>query len=194
MRGRTKIFSEKDVIEKAINIFWRKGYEAASTEELLEAMGIGKGSFYNSFPGGKKELFEKAIDQFSVKALETLRKSVEQSTNPLQEIKDFFRSIASDRKEAHMKGCFLGNTIVEQSLIDVELREKAAQYLKQLEILFTEVILKEKQSGRLKSEEDPRLLALYLLTIWNGLAITRRIYPYKSVLEPLIKMLLKIIT
>ena len=54
MAGRPKIFDEQEVISKASQIFWEKGYEAASAEELLKAMGIGKGSFYLFFKGGKK--------------------------------------------------------------------------------------------------------------------------------------------
>jgi len=54
MAGRPKIFDEQDVINKAIEVFWGKGYEAASADELLKAMNIGKGSFYLSFRGGKR--------------------------------------------------------------------------------------------------------------------------------------------
>ena len=45
MAGRPKIFDEKDVIRKASAVFWKKGYEASSAEELLAAMQMGKGSF-----------------------------------------------------------------------------------------------------------------------------------------------------
>ena len=65
MAGRPKIFEEKDIINKAIEVFWTKGYEAASSDDLLAAMGIGKGSFYLAFKGGKKELYEKSLEQFS---------------------------------------------------------------------------------------------------------------------------------
>jgi TetR/AcrR family transcriptional repressor of nem operon len=52
MTGRPKTFDERAVIERAQRVFWRRGYSAASTDELLAAMGIGKGSFYLAFPGG----------------------------------------------------------------------------------------------------------------------------------------------
>src|SRR5687768_3343764 len=107
MRGRTKIFSDLEVIDKEIDVFWNKGYEAASTYELLIAMGIVKGSFYNSFPGGKRELFEKSLDQFNQIALAKLRQQLQNSADPLEEVRAFFRSISTDRKQNHMKGCFL---------------------------------------------------------------------------------------
>lgn len=193
MKGRTKIFSEEVVIDKAIEVFWAKGFEAASTEDLLEAMQIGKGSFYNSFTGGKKELFQKSLDQFSNKAMTRFRKQVAQSENPLEEIRLFFRSIAYDRKQAHLKGCFLGNTIAELALVEQDLKGKAVNLLKELENLFFEVLVQAKKSGQLKSKEDPQVLATSLITFWNGISITRRMYPDATVLEPLINLQLKII-
>lgn len=55
MAGRPKIFDEREAIQNATEIFRNKGYDTASAEELLNAMGIGKGSFYLAFKGGKQE-------------------------------------------------------------------------------------------------------------------------------------------
>lgn len=193
MRGRTKIFDEEEVICKATEVFWAKGYEAASTEDLLEAMGIGKGSFYHAFPNGKKEIFEMALDQFSNQELKKLRERIAKSNDPVVEIKQFFRNIPFESQPTHMKGCFLGNTIAELSTIDKQLKAKAVNLLKKLEELFYEVLLAAKEKGKLKSNEDPAVLARYLLTLWNGISITRRMYPDAKALKPLIEMQLKMI-
>jgi len=193
MRGRSKIFAEQDVIKKAITVFWNKGYESASTEDLLKAMGIGKGSFYNAFAGGKEELFEKALDQFSTAAINQFKQEIVKSKNPLEELKQFFRNIAFEGKQEHIKGCFLGNTVAELSNINDGLKRKAVNLLKKLEQLFYEVLQTAKQEGKLKSKEDPRLLANYLITFWNGISITRRVYQNSKVLQSLIEMHLKMI-
>jgi len=193
MAGRPKIFDKREVVDKAADLFWSKGYEAASTEELLAAMGIGKGSFYLAFPEGKRELFEKALDQFNNSALQRLQATLEKGSEPVEAIRRFFLDMATAGREEHLKGCFMGNTVTALSNIDDDLKEKAVQRLKQLEQLFHSAISKAKKQGTLRTGEDAATLARYLLTVWNGLNITRRMYTDPKALRPLIELQLKIL-
>ena len=61
--ARTKEFEPLVALDTAMELFWRKGYEATSMRELLDAMGIGRGSFYDTF-GDKHALFLSALDRF----------------------------------------------------------------------------------------------------------------------------------
>src|SRR5690606_4205010 len=79
MAGRPKIFDEKEAIRKATDVFWKNGYEASSTEELLSAMGIGKGSFYLHFKGGKKELYQRSLDLFSDDAMKRFNQKLSEA-------------------------------------------------------------------------------------------------------------------
>lgn len=56
MAGRHKTYDEQVVLDKAIEVFWKKGYELSSAENLLKAMGIGKGSFYFAFKKWKTRI------------------------------------------------------------------------------------------------------------------------------------------
>jgi TetR/AcrR family transcriptional regulator, transcriptional repressor for nem operon len=193
MAGRNKIFNEEEVIDRAIEIFWQRGYEPSSTDELLAAMGIGKGSFYHSFPGGKKELFEKALDQFSKSELAKFRAKLQSTDQPLEEIRNFFRSICDSEIEAHEKGCFLGNTIAELSNTDYELKNKAVQLLRELEITFYGIIKETQKKNQITNPAKPELLAKYLINLWNGLGITRRMNPDKIILRELVEMQLEVL-
>lgn len=191
MAGRPKIFDTEEVIAKATEVFWARGYEAASTEELLAAMGIGKGSFYLAFKGGKKELYEKVLERFSREALNRFRKELAASSDPIAAIRALFLSIASTTKRVHQKGCIFGNTIAELSNSDVLLMEKAVHLLQELEEIFCQAIRTAQESGRLQNREQPELLARNLITLWNGLGITRRMYPDNKVLSAIIDMQLQ---
>ncbi|MCW3464132.1 TetR/AcrR family transcriptional regulator [Chitinophaga nivalis] len=193
MSGRPKIFDEAAVIDKAIALFWTQGYEGTSTDALLEAMGIGKGSFYLAFKGGKKELFEKALLQFSRRELTMLREILTASKDPIATLRNFFLDIAASPKKTHLKGCFMGNTIAELSSLDPSLTKQAAQLLKDLEALFLEVIRKAVENKQLKTQQDPVVLARYLLNLWNGLGITRRMYPDQKTLTDLIALQLTLL-
>jgi TetR/AcrR family transcriptional repressor of nem operon len=186
MTGRPKTFDERAVIERAQRVFWRRGYSAASTDELLAAMGIGKGSFYLAFPGGKKELFEKTLQQFHRETLSQLAQQVAASAQPLEVLKDYFRHLATAGPETHAQGCYLANTVMELAELDPPLHQTAGEFLKKLEALFFTVVQQAQASGQLTNPTDVRLLARHLLTLWNGLSITRRMYPDNAQLRALI--------
>lgn len=193
MTGRPKTFDKHEVIDRAQRVFWQRGYGAASTEELLAAMRMGKGSFYLAFPGGKKELFKKTMEQFHRDSLQQLEQRVKESAQPVEVLKDYFRRIAIAAPETHEKGCYLGNTVMEMASLDSQLQRAAGQMLKQLEALFFTVIQQAQASGQLTNPTDARLLARHLLTLWNGLSITRRLYPNNAQLLELIDLQLAVL-
>ena len=193
MSGRPKIFNEEEVINKAIDVFWKYGYEASSTEILLEAMGIGKSSFYLEFKGGKRELFERAMQQRSRIAVENLEKGFKEADNKIDHLKSLFYSIADTNLLRHKNGCLLGNTIAELSNRESELKDVAAGLLLKLEQVFLKVIKECQANGTLKTKEKPEMLAKYLLAAWNGLNISVRVYPNKKALIPLIEKQLEIL-
>lgn len=192
MAGRPKIFNEEGVLNKAIDIFWNNGYEATSTEVLLTGMELNRGSLYHTF-GSKKELFAKSLDFFAMNSIKSIEKLILDSVNPVEGIKKFFMSLASAEMEDHNKGCFMCNTIAELNNIDQELTLKASGNLKKLENVFLKYIELAKENKQLSTQEDSKILARYLLNLWNGINITRRIYKDKNELEPLIKLQLAVL-
>lgn len=193
MRGRPSKYNNKEVEAKAQQLFWSKGYTATSMDDLLKAMGIGYGSFYNAYKGGKKELFRKAIQQRR-EAFDAFKKELAQSEAPLGLIKDFFRSIAAADETSHLQGCIIVNTVVEMTFIDDELEKEAVQILKEVEQMFIDTIANEQKKGRLKNQTNPEVLGRYLITFWNGLNVTRRMHPDKGLLQKQIEMQLEVIS
>ncbi|KFF02553.1 TetR/AcrR family transcriptional regulator [Chryseobacterium luteum] len=187
MRGRPATFDNDKIIEKAQKVFWEKGYSATSMADLLKATGMGSGSFYNTFKGGKKELFKKAIQQRR-NAFTTFKEQLEQSESPIELIKDFFKSVAVDSTNAHLQGCIIANTITEMTFIDEELEDEAIAVLKEVEKMYSHA------DGTIKNQTDAVILGRYLITLWNGLNVTRRMYPDNKILQKQIEMQLEIIS
>jgi TetR/AcrR family transcriptional repressor of nem operon len=192
MAGRPQIFDEAQVLNRATDLFWSRGYEATSMEDLLETMGIGKSSFYHSF-GSKRDLFEKVLNRFVNTSIGQLVRDLETEGHPIEAIRTFFRSIAAAPPDLHRKGCFMGNTVVELQNLDKSLKELAAERLKKMEAIFLGALRKAQQQGELHKAKDPVLLARYLLTLWNGLNVTRRLYPQKEALGALIELQLQVL-
>lgn len=193
MRGRPAVYDNEQILQKAQQVFWTKGFTATSLEDLLKAMEIGSGSFYNAFKGGKKELFRKAIQQRRT-AFNQFKAELKQSESPINLIKDFFRSIAKSDQESHLQGCIIANTVVEMTFVDEELEQESVAILKEVEAMFTAAIDKAQKNGTLKNQTDPIVLGRYLITLWNGLNVTRRMYPDNKVLKTQIEMQLEIIS
>lgn len=193
MRGRPIIYEDNNIVKKAQEVFWQKGYSATSLSDLHKATGAGAGSFYNTFKGGKKEVFQKAIEERRM-AFDAFKTELSNSEAPLELIKDFFRSIASAEKKEHLKGCIIANTVVEMTFIDENLEAKAVQILKEVEEMFTQAIKNEQKNGNLKTQIAPEILGKYLITFWCGLNTLRRMYPDKNILKDQIEMQLAVIS
>ena len=192
MAGRPKIFDEQEALNDAINIFWEKGFDATSMDDLMRAMGVQRGSFYHTF-GSKKSLFINAFTQYETMSFDELRRQLNASKTPMKVIKSIFYTLADCSIEEHNKGCFAGNTITALSNIDAELTEIANNHLKKMENIFFEQIKASQASGELTIKTDARLLSLSLINLWNGLNITRKIYPSKKDLKAFVDFQLAIL-
>ncbi|MFE9192304.1 TetR/AcrR family transcriptional regulator [Micromonospora sp. NPDC007208] len=78
-RGRPRGFDADEALERAVEVFWRQGYEGASVNDLAEAMGINKPSLYAAY-GGKEELFRKAVARYAEKDMGYARDAFAQPT------------------------------------------------------------------------------------------------------------------
>jgi TetR/AcrR family transcriptional repressor of nem operon len=192
MAGRPKIFDQQTALEKASQLFWEKGYEATSLDDLIGAMGIQKGSFYNAF-GSKKKIFIESIKLHDTKSFTEFRKLLNETENSIALIKSLFLQFADGPETEHNKGCFAGNILAELVGLDEELTIDAKKYLKTLEKIFFEQIKIAQMNGNLQNQTDAKILARYLLNLWNGINITRRIYPSNKELKPLIEFQLTIL-
>jgi len=193
MAGRPKIFDEQQAILKATEVFRNKGYDTASADELLNAMGIGKGSFYLAFKGGKQELYIRSIRQFAEEFNKKVVSALENSEDQIQFIRHFFLGLADASDCDIEKGCYLGNALVQLSEKDEEIKKVTAGLLGNLQIIFAAVIRKAQDSGQLRTKEDPEVLAWHLTNLWNGIHVTRRMENSLEVLRSMIEMNLRLL-
>lgn len=193
MRGRPNIYDNSELIQKAQEIFWKKGYTATSLNDLLTITGAGSGSFYNTFKGGKKQVFKEAMSQRR-QAFIDFKSELEKSESPIHLIKDFFRSIAEENEASHLKGCIIANTVVEMTYVDKDLEYEAVNILKEVEEMYTEAIRKAQENDSMKNKTDASILGKYLITFWCGLNTLRRMYPDKTTLSQQIEIQLAVLS
>ena len=156
-------------------------------------MVFGQWRFYLTFKGGKKELYQKSLNRVWKLSKNQFAQGAKQAENPLEFIKVFFLSMADRTSDQNQKGCYAGNTLVESSYVDEELKELAISLLKEFEVEFEKALKLAQEMGLLSEEKSPQVLANYLLNLWNGINVTLRMDPDKDSYKSMIEMNLKVL-
>ena len=180
--GRPKGFSESEALEKALDIFWQRGYQGVGMTELLNGMGIARQSLYDTF-GNKRQLFIRTIEHYRNTRLAGALALLERDGSPTQNVKDlvrFFEQLALDKRA---RGCLVANSLVEIGPHDEEIRELLAQTLGLLEKSIVKALRRAQRLGELPAERSPRAIARALTNALIGMAVTGKLAPGKSTVE-----------
>ncbi len=182
--ARTKQYKEEDVIQKAMNLFWRNGYEATSVRMLEKEMGINQFSIYSSF-GNKHGVFVESIKAYKSE-LNSIRNILKNSNNGLVGIKQFFYDFLEFTKENEEgKGCLVCNTVSELgNKAEPDLMVELMKFTEELRSLFINNLQQDKN----RSQEILEKEANYLTTSMLGLSLGSRIQN-ETELEDYIEMI-----
>jgi TetR/AcrR family transcriptional repressor of nem operon len=166
--GRPVEFDVPKTLDKALVLFWRKGYQGTSLADLLEAMGIGRSSFYAAF-GDKRSLFISCLDLFGQRTKDIVRQARLQMA-PLDVLHNFFeRQVLGPNSSKLQCGCMLVNTVLELADVDPELSARASNHLAEVQKIFEEC-LSDAGCNAVKAAE----LAALLMVINEGVRVSNR--------------------
>jgi TetR/AcrR family transcriptional regulator, transcriptional repressor for nem operon len=176
-------FDQPKALNRALVLFWRKGYQATSLADLLAAMDIGRSSFYAAFTD-KRSLFIECLDLFSARTLELLQRARAEMP-PLDALQDFFeRNLTGARGAGAVRGhwgCMLVNTVLEMADVDDELAARASHHLNEMQRIF-QACLKDAGAVPARAEE----LAAMLMLFNEGIRVSsRRRLPDAQHLQPI---------
>lgn len=169
--SRPKEFNPDDAIEKAMQVFWYKGYEATSMEDLLTAMDLSRGSLYDTF-GDKRQLFLKVVDRYCTTFASSKFSLLDQPGPALPTLRRFICDmIEGGLADPQRRGCLISNTVMELSPHEKEIAGRLRQALKMAEDTFLKVLTRAQQQGELHKGQDPRTLAQFLVTMMQGAVV-----------------------
>lgn len=179
---RTKQFDRDEVINKAVNLFWERGYHATSMQDLVDHLGINRASLYDTF-GGKRVLFDQAFEAYQRENQDALRAYFDQCDTVVEGIRQMF-VMAIDRllSDTKCKGCFLGNAATELLPGDDDLREKLHANNETVTSLFKAFLKKGIENGELSPDLNIEHYAQFLFTLYNGLNVVSMVNPDRQVL------------
>ncbi|BCD95851.1 TetR/AcrR family transcriptional regulator [Marinagarivorans cellulosilyticus] len=169
-----KTFDLDDAIDRATDVFWAKGYEATSLADLLKAIGINKGSFYNAF-GSKKKIFMQSLLKYEREQRRDTLAELASLKDPVSAINKLFDAlIEQSLTDKDKKGCFLVNTALDLPNHDSDIEKAVKKGLKDTESFFEQQITLGIQTGAIPEHVDPEVDAKGLLTLLVGLRVLAR--------------------
>ena len=169
-----KAFDTYDALEKAMEVFWAKGYEATSMTDLTTAMGINKGSLYNAY-GGKEKLFIKALSKYDAERHRKTLATLDAMENPVEAIAFLFDAlIEQSQSDRDRKGCLLVNTALELPAHNEKVSTLVASSLEEIESFFRRQIARARTRAQLPDNVDPDATAKGLLALVMGLRVLAR--------------------
>jgi len=178
---RTKEFRPEEALDAAMQLFWCKGYGATSMRDLLDAMCIGRGSFYDTF-GDKHALFLAALDRFENSRASWMDVALEGAgIDGIEEV--FRRSIENLLRFEPRRGCLLANTAVELAPHDPEVAARISRSVWRTEEAFTGALVHAREAGEIPAQGDPKVLARFLVSNLHGLRVLARAGTDRRTLE-----------
>ena len=187
--ARTKVFDEQDVLGRAMNLFWQKGYNATSAQDLVDNLGISRSSLYDTY-GDKHSLFVKALQQYRKEKIDPVIEA-EDIEDVEAYIRFFFESVQAEAlSDSGSKGCFMVNSVVELAPVDSEIATIANSIMHDTEETLCKVIKKGQDTGVFTTKYPARSLARFVFNSLNGLRVTVKFDADKKMFEDIVNVCL----
>lgn len=191
--ARTKAFDSTTVLERAMQVFWCKGYNGTSMQDLVEGMGISRQSLYDTY-GDKHELFMAALERVKCMGADHFQ-SFCKSDMPVKEkigqyLKGVVDDIVADREN---KGCMMANSMLELVPEDSAVKKLASTHYQQLEKTLTKLIAQGIQNKEISATHSPEALAAHFINTFHGLRLTGKVKKDRKVLTDIANLALSVL-
>ena len=168
--GRKISFNKEHVLNKAMHLFWEKGYDATYISDLIETMGISRSTLYDSF-GDKDALFKLVLEHYKNYGSQK-RNLLFTGINTKASLTSFFyQHIEKCYSDDIPKGCMITNSSLLIGQIDPAIEEILINDFNELEKVFKQVIEEGKRRGEISQEADTELVVYSLLSLNHSLNI-----------------------
>lgn len=166
--GRQANYDRHEVLEKAMNLFWSKGYHATSLKDLENALDMRPGSIYAAF-GSKEALFEEALNLYAERARNQLADLLANAPTPVAGLATHVRNLGAANHGGSSRACMLVKTLLETPDDDPVIRRAAERLLNDTETAFADAFRAAREGGMIGADAEPDRLAMRLQSEIFGL-------------------------
>lgn len=190
---RTREFDTEKALDAAMQVFWEKGFEAASLSDLTSSMGIQRPSLYAAF-GDKKELFESTLRRYNALHASRIKAKLQQESSIRASFRALFESIGTAGEETEInRGCFCINTMVELAPHHPRFAVLTREHQMYLAVIFKESIARGQETGELSGTLDAHAVAQSLVVSMIGLTVMMKSGPDRTFIRQSIDMALSVL-
>lgn len=166
---------KEQLIEAAVDTLHKRGFNASGVQDIVDAAGVPKGSFYNHFES-KEVLGVESLDRYWQRTLRTLSVLSDPKIPPVQRLKTYFRSLDEiSRKRKYLYGCMIGNMATEMADQSGPIRERLAVILAAWTRAIESCVKEAQADGSIRKDIDSKAIALFLLNAWEGTAMRAKV-------------------
>jgi TetR/AcrR family transcriptional repressor of nem operon len=179
-RGRPRSFDTEAAVERAMGVFWSRGYHATALPDLLRATKLSRGSLYAAF-GDKHSLFLRALDRYIADALTRMDSELAPHRDPVDGLRDYLAGYVDRTSGANgRRGCLLVATAMELAGHDAEVNRRIAGFFKAMETKLAGVLSRVKAVGRLADGVKASSAARVLVCFVEGLRVVGKAAPTRN--------------
>lgn len=191
--ARTKDFDEKEVLQKAVYLFWDRGFNGTSIQDLVEGLGISRSSLYDTF-GGKYQLYLKALESYKNTYASHLCTLTLEPPSARAAVAQVLALVTNDllNDEQH-RGCFMVNAAIELANHDNEVNNLVCQTEKQLEQAFFKVLEQGQANGEISKDKDALALARFLNNTVKGLQVSAKSTTDRPLFDDIIRVAMTVL-
>jgi TetR/AcrR family transcriptional repressor of nem operon len=191
--ARTKDFDETEVLNKAICLFWHKGYNGTSMQDVVDTLGISRSSLYDTY-GDKHTLYLKALESYQLSAADELNRILSGEGTAKEKLKGLMEWVVYNLvNDKDHKGCFMVNAKIETAATDPDVHEVVCRAEQQVVDAFYNTIKAGQDKGEIVNKQDAHALANFMVNTVNGMRVTAKSTTDKSFFDDIISTTLKVL-
>ena len=187
-RGRPRSFDVEAAVERAMNVFWSRGYHATALPDLLRATKLSRGSLYAAF-GDKHSLFLRALDRYIADALTRMDAEFDPRREPVAGLRAYLAGYVERNSGANgRRGCLLVATTMELAGRDADVDRRIAGFFRDMEARGADALSRAKMAGKLADGVEPSSAARILVCFVEGLRVVGKTAPTRIISQATVEI------
>ncbi|HEX3230558.1 MAG TPA: TetR/AcrR family transcriptional regulator [Pyrinomonadaceae bacterium] len=191
--ARQKEFDRDEVLHRAMEVFWMRGYEGTSIQDLVNYMGINRQSLYDTF-GDKHSLFLQSLDRYREIQSRKVFDVLERPGSVKKNLRQLFEEVVTPALSAEgRRGCFVGNSMSELAGRCKATANRTYKSVAAAEKIFRRALERGREQGELSRVRDTRAVARFLYCNLQGLLLLAKATGDRKLLSDVVKVTLSVL-
>jgi TetR/AcrR family transcriptional repressor of nem operon len=178
----------EEILTAGLAALHHRGFNATSVQDITEAAGVPKGSFYNHF-ASKEELGAAVVQLYSDKGEERRRALKDRRVPPLGRLRRYFEGLADMGRYPDAAGCLLGNFGAELSNQSPAIRAQVSVAFVEWAGAVAEVIDEAQRAGDISGDQTPQALAAFIIDAWEGAVMRGKVEQSRAPVDAFLAMI-----